>query len=242
MNKPYYLAYEARYQKVFAAGVECWGHSPDDETLVSTLGKWVNENNLAGKKIIEFACGEGACGVILSRSGCRYRGVDIAASAIEKAQNRLRGFPDARVGIMDMVKERTNETYDAALDCMGFHMLVTDHERKTYLQNAFDSLKSGAPMLFFRESYRETAYGGKVDTYEQWKEICGEDYETPSLRCNKSGDQEIELWIPLVPGRPKSKDGYFKEIQSVGFVAEDFIEMDLNNQNPYSASIYARKP
>ena len=119
MNKPYYLAYEARYQKVFAAGVECWGHSPDDETLVSTLGKWVNENNLAGKKIIEFACGEGACGVILSRSGCRYRGVDIAASAIEKAQNRLRGFPDARVGIMDMVKERTNETYDAALDCMG---------------------------------------------------------------------------------------------------------------------------
>jgi hypothetical protein len=56
MNKPYYLAYEERYQRVFSAGGERWGHAPDDEVLVATLDKWVNDNNLAGKNIIEFAC------------------------------------------------------------------------------------------------------------------------------------------------------------------------------------------
>jgi hypothetical protein len=65
-DKPYYLAYEARYKKVFAAGGDCWGHSTDDETLATTLEKWVSDNQLKGINIIEFACGEGASGVLLS--------------------------------------------------------------------------------------------------------------------------------------------------------------------------------
>ncbi|MBQ7314046.1 MAG: methyltransferase domain-containing protein, partial [Clostridia bacterium] len=97
MNKPYYLAYEDRYRRVFEAGIELWGHSPDDEILVRTLAEWVEENDLAGKTVVEFACGEGAAGMILSKLGVRYHGFDIAPSAIEKAQERLRDFPDARV-------------------------------------------------------------------------------------------------------------------------------------------------
>ncbi|MCL2776313.1 MAG: hypothetical protein FWD71_23670 [Oscillospiraceae bacterium] len=65
-NKPYYLAYEARYKKVYEAGFERWGHSPDDEELIAYLTEWVNKYNLQGKRIIEFACGEGASGEILS--------------------------------------------------------------------------------------------------------------------------------------------------------------------------------
>lgn len=242
MSKPYYLAYEERYKKVFAAGVEHWGHSPEDETLAGTLENWVKDNNLVGKKIIEFACGEGACGVVLSRLGCLYHGVDISPSAIEKASAALAGYPDARVSLLDMVKETTGEIYDAALDCMGFHMLVTDHERRAYLLNAYGSIKDGAPMLFFRESHKEGAYDGVVETYEQWKEISGNDYETPSLRCTKNGEgKEVEVLIPLVPGRARSRDGYYRELQSVGFVVEDFVKMEINSENPYSASIFVRK-
>ena len=86
MNKPYYLAYEDRYRRVFEAGIELWGHSPDDETLVRTLAEWVEENDLAGKTVVEFACGEGAAGVILSKLGVRYRGFDIA-----RRQSKRRG-------------------------------------------------------------------------------------------------------------------------------------------------------
>lgn len=75
MEKPYYLAYENRYKKIFEAGADHWGHTPDDEILYATLEKWVYKNNLFGKRIIEFACGEGACGVILSKLGCYYHGV-----------------------------------------------------------------------------------------------------------------------------------------------------------------------
>lgn len=71
-DKSYYLAYESRYKKVFEEGVERWGHAPDDEVLREALTKWVADNGLHGKKIIEFACGEGASGVVLSQLGCLY--------------------------------------------------------------------------------------------------------------------------------------------------------------------------
>jgi hypothetical protein len=187
--------------------------------------------------------------VILSKLGCHYHGVDIAPSAVDKSTNALKDFPNARVGLLDMVKETTGEIYDAALDCMGFHMLVTDCDRNAYLHNAFRSLRSGAPMLFFRESYRDanrnnrvTAYDGNVMTYEQWKEITGDDYDTPFQRNVKSANGDIEVWVPFVPARANSKEGYYNEMQSVGFVVENFLEMDFNKENPHSASIYARKP
>lgn len=242
MDKPYYFAYENRYQKVFEAGIKCWGHSPEDEAFLFILEGWVAQNDLTGKRVIEFACGEGACGVILSKLGCSYRGVDIAPSAVEKARDRLKDFPDAQISVLDMVKETVNETYDAAIDCMGLHMLVTEHEREAYLQNAFHALKPGAPMLFFRESYRENAYDGVCNTFEQWKEISGEDYETPGVRYGQGKGEKIKVHIPLVPARAKNKEGYLKEMKSVGFLVEDFIEMDQNNNHPYSASIYVRKP
>ena len=70
MYEPYHKAYEKRYQVVYAAGAKRWGHSPDDEVLHKTLKSWVEENNLQGKTMIEYACGEGSCGVILSELGC----------------------------------------------------------------------------------------------------------------------------------------------------------------------------
>ena len=37
MDKPYYLAYEERYQTAFAAGIDYWGHDPGDTTLAEAL-------------------------------------------------------------------------------------------------------------------------------------------------------------------------------------------------------------
>ena len=88
-KEPYYWAYEKRYQAVYEAGISRWGHSPEDAVLYKTLKTWVETNGLQGKKVIEFACGEGACGVILSKLGCIYRGFDISPSAIEKAKEAL---------------------------------------------------------------------------------------------------------------------------------------------------------
>ncbi len=236
---PYYMAYENRYQKVFSAGAICWGHSPNDDILIRALSRWVADNNLKGKRIIEYACGEGSCGIILSKLGCIYHGVDIAPSAVEHASLALAGFPSASVSQLDMVNERVNEKYDAALDVMGFHMLVTDDDRLKYLANVNGSLTSGAPALFFRESYRKDAYSGQVMSFDEWKQISGSDYETPEPR--KVGQSDIVINIPLVPARAKNKADYIAEMEAAGFVVDEFIEMDINMQCPYSASIYVHK-
>lgn len=240
-EKPYYLAYESRYQKVFAAGAQRWGHSPDDEILFKTLSKWVLDNQLQGKRIIEFACGEGACGEILSQLGCIYHGVDIAPSAVEKTKIALSPYPNATVTLADMVNQPILEKYDAALDCMGFHMLVLDVDRMKYLKNAYNCLNVHAPMLFFRETYRENAPNDKIETIEQWKSITGDDYDTPQIRTAHQNGMDIEVNIPLVPARARTKDGYLLEMKETGFYVEDFVEMDINEQCVYSVSIFVRK-
>lgn len=244
MKEPYYKAYEKRYQAVFSSGAERWGHSPDDEVLYNTLKLWVEENNLQGKRIIEYACGEGACGVILSELGCFYHGVDISPSAIEKSKKLLEKYSNATVEVLDMVMESVKEKYDAALDCMGFHMLVTDKDRELYLNNAYNSLKENSPMLFFRESYRnEGTYRGVVNSVDEWAQITGEDYKTLQLRQVRISDNGgiVEVSVPLLPARAKDKNGYIEEFENIGFDVEKFIEMDVSTAIPYSASIYVRK-
>ena len=124
MKEPYYMAYENRYQTAYLAGAERWGNSSSDQVLYNTLKCWVEDNGLKGKKVIEYACGEGACGVILSELGCIYHGVDISLSAIEKSNKLLENYPNANCEVLDMVKECVNEKYDAALDCMGLHIIL----------------------------------------------------------------------------------------------------------------------
>jgi len=243
-DKPYYLAYENRYRKVFKAGVERWGHLPNDEILVPVLTKWVNDNQLQGKRVIEFACGEGAGGEILSELGCIYHGVDVAPSAVEKSRKALERYPNASVSVLDMVNDKITGTYDAAVDISGFHMLVLDKDRNKYLQNAFNCLKSGAPMLFLKESYRTDAPASDkiIETIEQWTAITGEDYVTPQLKTASQNGMNIEVNIPFVPARAKNKDGYIKEFNDIGFIVDNFVETERNAAIQYSASIYVRKP
>ena len=241
--KPYYHAYEGRYRSVFDAGITLWGNSPDDPVLVDALTAWVKENNLVGKTVADFACGEGGCGVILSRLGCKWHGFDVAPSAVAAARKRLAEFPDAVVTCLDMIHEdaASPETFDAALDCMGLHMLLTDEDRASYLSRAYRVLKPGAPMLFLREAYRENAYRGAVSSFDQWKEITGEDYDTPQLRFCKDGADSKSVMIPLVPARARCKEDYIAEMTASGFSVERLIEMDQSQAIAFSASIFVRK-
>jgi hypothetical protein len=136
------------------------------------------------------------------------------------------------------------EKYDAALDCMGFHMLVTDKDREQYLKNAHNALKENSPMLFFRESYRQDgAYHGAVHSVEEWAKITGEDYETLQSRQVKNAYDGcvVEVFIPLLPARAKDRNGYIDEFEKSGFAVEKLVEMDVSTAIPHSASIYVRK-
>lgn len=233
----YYKAYEKRYQAAYDADIELWGNSEKDVVLAETIKKWVEDNALRGKRVIEFACGEGSCGILLSELGVIYCGVDIAPTAVKKAKARLERFPDARVEVADMVKEAPKEKFDAALDVMGFHMIVTDGERQRYLKNVYSCLNDHAPMLFFRESYNEEAKENKVESLEDFQNLTGSDYETPQRRMMNGK----EVFIPLLPARARSKEGYVTELEAAGFSVEAFERSIENGAILRSADIYVRK-
>jgi len=237
----YHHSYEDRYKKAYAAGADYWGHTPNDEELSAVLAAWVDKHDLKGKKIIEFFCGEGASGVILSRLGCLYHGVDVSASAVQKANSTLGDFPAAKATVANVVTDEIGGMYDAALDVMGFHMLVTDPDRLAYLKNVFSCLKDGAPMLFFRMGSDETAIDDFVSSYDDWLKISGDDYTTPRQMYFRKDGQEFEIQIPRVPGRSKSKEGYIRELMVCGFVMDSLIEMPPSYKCGESVSIYARR-
>lgn len=231
----YYTKYEQRYQIVHAAGGS-WGFAPDDEHLTAVLTAWVRDHHLVGKRIIEFACGEGAAGKILSELGCIYHGVDLAPSAVEKASALLKDVPGAVVSQLDMVKDKVPGVYDAALDIMGFHILITDQDRQHYLQNVYQCLTPGAPVLFFQQAYRPDAYGGAVESYQQWADLMGIDYNSPEPRMAKTNSGAVEVQIPRIAGRSRTEQGYRSEFAKAGFAVDRF------QSDAFSASIWGHKP
>jgi len=240
VNQPYYHAYERRYRTAHEAGAVFWGHTPDDPGLTEALTDWVMINNLAGKRVIEFACGEGASGVILSRLGCIYHGVDVSPTAVERARLTLADCPDATVSRLDMAKWQPDGTYDAALDVMGLHMLVTDPDRAAYLKNALLCLKPGAPMLFFREMHVGDADDGYIGSFDEWQTKTGGDYETPRDLCFQKDGADVEIRLPYVPGRAKTKDGYNRELTAAGFAVESIEVVEPSRNVQDSVAIYAR--
>lgn len=237
----YYRAYEERYRAVEEAGGGVWGHSADDGGVNAALESWVRENALAGKRVAEFACGEGAGGVILSRLGCVYSGFDVAPTAVEKARRALEKFPGASVRELDMVRQRLPEnSCDGALDMSGLHMLVTDAHRAAYLKNVIWALKPGAPALFWQEAYREDAYEGPVESIEEWESLSGLDFHTPEKRA--IGNTGREVMLRLLPARPRNRDGYVREFQAAGFEVLKVRDVGISDFMATSASIWVRKP
>ncbi len=236
-NTPYYEWYEHRYRTAFEAGAERWGHDPHDTELVKVLKSWVDKYSLKGKRIIEFACGEGASGVILSELGCIYHGVDIAPSAVEKARSLLSAYPAATVSRLDMVRECPLGTYDAALDVMGFHMLVTDKDRQGYLRNAAACLAPGSPMLFFRECYAQDGHDGEVESVAQWSQISGMDFSTPQERTVTVHGKSQTILIPILPARPRNERQYRRELRDAGFCVRSFVVNEKNAEVISSATL-----
>jgi len=229
---------------VYEAGADYWGHTPDDEELTQVLTEWVNEHGLQGKRVIEFFCGEGAAGVILSGLGCVYHGVDVSPSALQTAADSLRDYPDASVAEVNVVSGVICGEFDAALDVMGFHMLVTDPDRAAYLRNAFSCLRSGAPMLFFRQMSSENADDSFVGSYDEWLRVSKSDYITPREMNFKRDGKEIIIQIPYVPGRSKTIAGYVRELTEAGFAVDSdaIITMPPSRKCGECAVIRVRKP
>ena len=131
-------------------------NTPNDYVFYLALTTWAKFNGLRNvKKVIDFACGLASTGIVLSKeyTSIIYHGFDDKKNIVEAANKALADYPNAKVFCLDMVTGTVNETYDAALDLNGLDMLHEKNEREAYLKNAYNCLKSCAPMLFFFQPF-----------------------------------------------------------------------------------------
>jgi len=227
-GKPCYTAYEKRYRSVYTQGADRYAFLPIAEEIQEIVRRYIEQFELAGKKVVEFGCGEGWAGLEFAKLGCIYQGYDIAPSALEKASILLSEYLNAKISLHDAVLgEFPKEAFDAGIDIACLHMLITDADRKKYLRNVYECLKSRAPMYFVFERCSDDIYDGEVTSYEQWLELVGEDVDTPQKREALKDGEEVTVMIPCIAARPRSERRYIEELIAAGF---EIIRLEMANQ------------
>lgn len=233
----YYEAYEDRYRRVHAAGGH-WGHRADDAELRAAIADMVSRFGLAGGHIIEFMCGEGAGGAIACALGLEYTGVDIAPSAIDSAHALLSGNAKAHLICADATRFRAEQPFDAALDALGLHMLITDSDRAAYLASVHDALKPGAPFLLYHDAYSEEACQAPISSLSDWQRETGIQPDTLDERAVSTPGGEVTLLLPRLPARPQSRAGYERELSAAGFRMESIVAHEYGGM-VFSATVLA---
>ncbi|MBN1619480.1 class I SAM-dependent methyltransferase [candidate division WOR-3 bacterium] len=219
-GKPYYSAYDKRYKSVYSQGVDYWSSFPEViEGVITVLTSLLPVISTADNmKLIELGCGEGCYAGHISKMGIKYTGLDISETAVSKAKKR---FDDRKIkfisGDMTVCREIKENAFDFALDISSLHMLVVDQDRNKYLSTVERILKPGGRAIFLNESYRENSIKCRIETYEQWLSISGTDVDSSETRKAFQNGLPINIDIPRIACRPKSKDQYRDEILSHGF-------------------------
>ena len=136
------------YHETYASGKDFWRPelaTPPEfaEFLDSPLAP------RAPARVLEAGCGDGLNAVYLARKGYTVTGVDIADEAIIRAA-RLARECGLSIEFLcgDLVQPLGRpETYDLWVDIKTLHVLWENDERRAYLANAFESLRSGGVLF-----------------------------------------------------------------------------------------------
>lgn len=223
-EKPYYLAYDERYQRVYEAGAWLWRSSkPTKELLDFLVSPFAPKNG----KVIEFGCGEGVDSCYLAQKGYEVWGIDISKTAIEKAK---RVAQNQRVAIKFLVEEVTSlhtlqsESFVLAVDIRCLHMLTDEQHRRNYLKEVHRVLKKNA-VFFLSEGlnindlkeHHPKVYEA-VTQSEEWRKVEAAREGNGLLpRTIKVGEEFKEIILPLIPAKMLTKDKYESELRQAGF-------------------------
>ncbi|MDR1688561.1 MAG: class I SAM-dependent methyltransferase [Clostridiales bacterium] len=188
--------FDKKYQEECENGIEKWGIKADNQDFKNIVIKWLSDNNLLNKKIIDFACGKAHYATWFCKLGCKYHGLDISPTAVQIAKDNLKNYSSAVIFELNIVDDVNviNEKYDAAFDAYGFYLLQKDDRRK-YLKNAYACLRNGAPMLFIGLDFLEN--GDSSEAYKTEIETAGFNVEKIDEYIYESFDRIFYVRKPL---------------------------------------------
>jgi len=215
----YYNAYEDRYRRVYAQGVEYWTGDQEVAAVICLVDDFIkfSKGTPFSHSIIEFGCGEGFLAEYLLQKGYSYLGVDISPSAINKARNRI-SESDSRFMLGDVTNlpEVRSDSFDFALDNYCLHMFVTDADRRRYLGEVHRTLKSGG-YAWFHEIGQRDRFSDRIESIDEFIFKYPIDLNTCETRCVYTNTGKKTVQLPRLPARFNNCEGYHDEIKAAGF-------------------------
>ncbi len=194
---------EDYYKRLREQGVTFWTPDPAEQNrVVGEVKKFLAGYPPEKTSLVEFGCGEGFLAEHILKQGFTYTGIDLSPSAIDYARGRYQDNPKAAfiLGNVTCLKDIPDSCFDAGMDILFFHMLVTDEHRRKYLSEVRRVLKPAAGMLLMQA----------VRPAEVIEEVSGSG--------DLSGGKEDTNHLPRIPARFNNEAGYRREMQEAGFV------------------------
>lgn len=126
--KPYYYAYNTRYQQIHDMNLE-WAantQSPIVQEIIQRYGIKTSD------KILEIGCGEGRDAIWLLKNHYRLLASDVSEEAIRYCQQKFPQFRDSFVQL-DVCRDDMQKTFDFIYSIAVIHMLVDQNDRNIFL-------------------------------------------------------------------------------------------------------------
>ena len=221
-DKPYYTAYDKRYEAVYRQGLMYWTANPNElSAITDSVDAFLERQSVSqGGHIVDLGCGEGGLGVYLLEMGYMYTGIDISPLAVARAMERIADYGNrGRILLLNVldITAGADEHYDAAIDVGCLPMLVVDLDRQLYLQNVYRMLKIGAPALFCREAFDPEGLEDYVDSYETWLAMSRQEVDMPRFQNAWQEGRPFPIQLPEIATRARTLAQYRAELETVAF-------------------------
>ncbi|MBI3829396.1 MAG: class I SAM-dependent methyltransferase [Planctomycetes bacterium] len=147
----YYEGHEHAYQKLEAAGHDCWDKTAFDafymrpflEAALKRLGP-----PGASERSLEIGCGTGPITCLLAERGYDALGVDISATAVRMAaKNAAARKLKAEFKVQDVLKMEGEALFDLIVDGHCLHCIVFNEERASLYAALLRLLKPGGALV-----------------------------------------------------------------------------------------------
>jgi len=167
-------------------------------------------------RVIEFGCGEGRDSIFLAKSGFKVTAVDIAPSAIQRAEewaSREGVEVDFQVNDVTALKDMPDESFDLGVNIGCLQMFPRYDDRRKHFSEAFRVLKPNG--VFFLCNMA-------VLTKEEVDEQFGSKWKSPKVgeltpRKIMVDGKEKEILLPIIAGHGSTKDELTRELNETGF-------------------------
>lgn len=203
--------------------------------------KWVHfvSDNIAGKKILELACGSGSITKALGEAGYDILATDISPEMLDLAKEKAAGLPiDFR--IMDMTKLEITDQYNAVICfCDSINYLEKYEDLDKLFKESYQALAEKGVLLF--DMHHENRLGEFKEGWDEQGHIGTTDYQW----LIESEDNQIVQYFNFVNDNRVYQEVHVQTVFAVDRVIEmlkriGFSVEVLNDYNIFNEDLKER--